>query len=196
MSSIFAPAVAAILRNDVVSWCYGVTFNFTSGPMSVWQGVGPTDATAFGGPVFQGLGNFGTIDAVEIGVASATQAIQFKLSGVDPTLFPLALNQATEVQGQRAQLYMLFFANGGPLIGCASRRVVVMDKIIVSAAMGESGPMLTMQLNGEPILAPKNGRPWALLTQADQLARYPNDNALERVTELAGAQTLLWIADP
>jgi hypothetical protein len=193
LSSIFSAAVTGLLAGDTVMWCFGATFSFASATKSVWQGVGSLDATTFSGPIFDGLGNLGTIDIVEVGVQSATRSVIFTLSGVDASLFSTALAQAAEVQGRRAKIYMLFFDGSGSLLGCALRRTVVMDKITVAGDMTDAGPTLTLQLSSEPILGPKNGRPWSLLNHADQLARYPSDNALERVTNLSGKQTLLWI---
>jgi hypothetical protein len=192
VSSIFAPAVAAILKGDTVSWCYGASFDFASGTQSLWQGIGPLDASSFGGPAFQGIGNFGSLSSLEIGVTSPTQSLEFQLSGVDKSLFSTALNQASEVEGRKAGVYLIFFGSAG-LIGCALRRTVVMDKITIRGSMSETGPSLILSLAAEDSLAPKNGRPWSLLTQADQIGRYSNDAALERVTALSSKQTLLWI---
>jgi len=195
--SAFAAAVEAMLKGDTVRYCYGVTFQFASGAMSVWQGFGELDATPFGGPLFSGVGNMGSIGSVEIGTSAQTQSVTFQLSGVDPKYSAYARNQATEIKGRRALLYLLFFTGSGPdagasLLDCRLRRTLRMDKITGEIQANQAGLQMVNTLVCEPILATKSRAPYAMLSDSDQRARHPGDRACEFMCSLTGSETIVW----
>lgn len=191
-TDVFSAAVQAALRGDVVPGCYGVEFDFGSGPVSVWQGIGPLDASAFGGPTFQGIGNFGKIGSIQLGAVGQTDGVNFELSGLDATFFALAQTQQTQVRGRLAKLYLLFFSPTWSLLACGVRRTYRMDKITTRVNAASDPPTMICQLSCEPILAPKNHAPWSFLTDADQRGRFGGDRGLERTQLLTNRQTVVW----
>ena len=195
MSSVWTAAVEAALAGDPVGIAYGVEMAFASGPMAVWPGQGSLDCSAFGAPVFQGIGQVGQIGTVEMGTVAATQAVTLSLSGLDAGLYSKAQNQGAEVRGRRARIYLIFFdPRTGALLDVRVRRTVVMDKITTSIDGNANPPTMILSLFCEPVLATKNRAPYAFLTDADQRGRFPDDRALERMQELTNNQTLVWTA--
>lgn len=189
--SVFAAAVAAALQGDAVGLAWGASFAFASQAMAVWQGMGPLDASAFGAPTFQGLGPMGSVGAVELGQVEVTQGVTFELSGLDTTLFALSQNQAAEIRGRRAKLFLLTFdARSLTLLGANLVRTLEMNKMTVKADANADPPTMRISLSAEPILAAKDKAPFALLTDGDQRARYPGDRGLERTQVLTHRQTL------
>jgi len=191
-TDVFSAVVQAALKGDVVNACYGVQFSFASGPVSVWQGIGPLDASAFSGPTFQGLGNFGRIGAVQLGTVAQTDGISFELSGLDATFFSLAQSQQAQVRGRLARLYLLFFSASWSLLACGVRRTFLMDKMQTKINAAADPPTMIVSLSCEPILASKNKAPWTFLTDADQRGRYGGDRGLERAALLTQKQTMVW----
>lgn len=200
MSSIFAGAIEAAIRGDAVSIMLGVKLNYLSGPDAYWNGVGPLDATAFGGPIFKGAGRLGSMSgSLEIGTQAATQELTLSLSGLDPSILAKMQDQETEVQGRRAEIYFLTFAAPAgkreterALVSCARRRTLVMDRMPLEAGPVEGGHQATISVVCQPLLAGKNRAPWAFLTDADQQARYAGDRVCERVQELIQKQSIVF----
>lgn len=198
MSSIFTGAIEAAIRGDTVSVMLGARLNFASGADAYWNGVGPLDATAFGGPVFKGAGKMGTIsETIEIGTQSATEQLTLTLSGLDVSILAKMENQETEVQGRRAEIFYLTFStptgqSGASLIACSKRRTLIMDQMPLEAGPAEGGHKVAISVICEPLLASKNRAPWAFLTNTDQQRRYPDDRACERVQQLIQKQSMVF----
>ncbi|CAN2533110.1 hypothetical+protein [Methylocapsa aurea] len=200
MSSIFTGAIEAAIRGDTVSVMLGARLNFTSGAAAYWNGIGPLDATALGGPVFTGVGALGAIsDTIEIGTQAATEQLTLTLSGLDVSILAKMENQENEVQGRRAEIYYLTFASdlsaGRPemsLVSCAKRRTLIMDQMPLEAGPVEGGHKVAISVICEPLLASKNRAPWAFLTNTDQQRRYPGDRVCERVQQLIQKQSMVF----
>jgi hypothetical protein len=198
MSSIFTDAIEAAIDGDTVSIMLGARLNYASGPDAYWNGIGPLDAAALGGPVFKGVGSLGTIsETVEIGTQSATQNLTLKLSGLDVSILAKMENQETEVQGRRAEIFFLTFASPAAkpawtLLSCAKRRTLLMDRMSLDASPTEGGHEVSISLVCEPLLASKNRAPWAFLTNTDQQRRYAGDRVCERVQELIQKQSMIF----
>lgn len=193
--SVWSAAVEAILAGDPVGAAWGAEFFFASKTMAIWPGQGSFDTSAKGGPIFQGIGGMGAVGAVEMGAVAATQAVTFTLSGLDPSIFAIAQDQAGEVRGRRAKLYMIFWdALTFELVDVRVRRTFKMNKLSADIDGGQNPPSMVLSLSCEPILATKNRAPYSFLTDGDQRARYPDDRGLERMQELTGNQTLIWTA--
>lgn len=200
LESVWTEAVKLLLRGDDVRFACGVEFTFRSQTMACWEGFGPLDAPAFGGPVFLGIGNMGRIGPLQLGSVAQTEGVIFELSGLDPSFFAAAQDQANEVRGRQCRIYFLFFNNisvnpaipDWALVDARARRTFEMDRIKTSVNMEGDTPTMLLSLSAEPILATKNAKPNAYLTDADQRARYPGDRILERIGELAMHQTIIW----
>jgi len=192
LESVWTEAVRLLTRGDAVNIAYGVEFTFRSKTMACWEGFGPLDATAFGGPIFYGIGNMGRIGPLELGSVAQTEGVTFELSGLDPTFFAEAQNQSTEVRGFQCRVYFNFFDADWKLVDSRPRRTFQMDRIKTSVSMQNEPPTMVLTLSAEPILATKNAKPNAYLTDADQRSRYPGDRSLERIGELSVHQTVTW----
>lgn len=191
-STFFSTAVQALLKGDTLYATYGVQFNFASGSVAVWQGIGPIDASAFSCPVFSGVGNMGKIGSLEMGVVAGTQSVEFELSGLDATFFAKSQSQQSEVRGRRCTVFILFFNSSATLIDCRVRKTYVMDRIVTNVSADGDTPSMICKLSAEPILAPKNQSTYSFLTDADQRARFPGDRGLERTQLLTNRMTLVW----
>lgn len=191
--STWTSAIAAILAGDTVNYGYGVEFRFASETISLWQGVGRLDATAFAGPVFQGIGALGRIASLELGAVAQTEQITFELSGLQPSLVGLVPDQASEVKYRVARLWFQFFDAEFNLIDARPRRTYLMDRLIPDVNAATDPPTFKLTLTAEPRLATKNQARFSYLTDADQRARHSGDRILERVGLLSVKQTMLWL---
>lgn len=186
--------VQSLLKGVSVAHGYGVRFNFDSGPIAVWGGLGNLDATAFSCPVFEGIGSLGRVSAIEVGTTAATEALTFELSSLDTRIHAIANDQADEVMGRRAEVYLYFMdigaTSGNILVHCMKRRTVIMDKMTPKIEMTEDGPLMTISVTSEPVLSRKNRAGNTFLTDADQRARYPGDRIFERAA--LSERTVVW----
>jgi hypothetical protein len=197
--SFFTPAVIEALRRGAAVLADGVVFRFASETIALWPADGPLDASAFGGPTFLGIGALGRISSIELGTVAATQAVSFELSSLDPQIFAIAQDQQDEVQGRRVEIWRLVFDlaqpdRGNGLIACAKRRTLIMDKITTNVQPSADGPVMTISVTAEPLLAAKNRAGNSYLTDAEQRARYPGDKILERTSFAAGKRTVFWFS--
>lgn len=92
-------AVAA--AKTVVAMVTLCDLNFGSGTVRVHDGIG---ALTFNSQTYNGLGTYGTIDAVNEDVATTAKALQLTLSGVEPSLVNSAMTE--DYQGKTVTLYV------------------------------------------------------------------------------------------
>jgi hypothetical protein len=195
----YTPAVIEALRRDSVILADGVVFRFASETLALWPADGPLAAAAFGGPTFLGIGALGRISAIELGAVAATQPVTFELSALDPRIFAIAQDQQDEAQGRRVEIWRMVFdlaqpSVGNGLIACAKRRTLIMDKLVTNVQPSPDGPLMTISLTAEPLLAAKNRAGNSYLTDAEQRARFPGDKILERTSFAAGKRTVFWFS--
>jgi hypothetical protein len=193
--AFFDEAEAAALAGESVAIRWGVLLHCASGDLALSDCIGSVDASAFGGPVFLGLGALGAVnDEIEIGSTAPTGAVKLTLSGLDERAFELMIDQQTEIWGRKARLYYLIFA-GAPewrLIAAKRRRTLIMDMMELEVAPGEKGAVAAINLTCQPITSGKFRAPWRMLTDVDQKNRYPGDRSCERVQALTQAQPMIF----
>lgn len=189
----FTDAEAAALDDGSVCVRWGVQMHCATGDVALSDFFGPCDATAFGGPVFEGVGSLGKIsDEVEIGSNAPTGAVKLSLSGLDEKAFDLMIDQQTEIYNRKARLYYLIFANPPEwtLNSAKRRRTLIMDTMSLEVEPGPNGAVATITLTCQPVTSGKFRAPWQMLTDIDQKERYPGDRSCERVQSLTQAQPM------
>lgn len=157
------------------------SFHFLSQTMHVWPGMGSivTDDRTF-----LGVGAVGSISGLELGYGRPTKTTTITLSGLDTTYFGLAADQADEVHGRRAEIFIVGLGTGvkgeewaPAAIGLEATRE--MDKM--TRAIDHEAKASVITLTMEPIGAIRWRAAHGFLNDDDQRARYAGDLALERV---------------
>lgn len=166
--------------HDTPHMALGLTLHFKSETMHVWTGVGPVQASD---RRFEGVGNVGSISGLEIGYGRPTSTTTIELSGLDARYFALAADQAAEVRGRKAEIWLLGFGTGVMgeewVLAAASREGTrQMDQLTRSIDHGTQKSTITLTL--QPLEVMRWRSPSGLLTHDDQQRRHPGDRALER----------------
>ena len=84
------PAVVTAIESAYVKPAILVQITLLTGPLYIWNGVGPL---SWSGATFQGVGQFGNISSIEEGSNVQARGITLTLSGFDPSLINDALNE-------------------------------------------------------------------------------------------------------
>lgn len=82
-----------------------------SGTVNMWTGFG---TITWNGIIFTGVGNFGGIDAVQETSDMSATSVGFSLSGIDPAMLEIALNEIQ--QGNNAYLWLGLLDSSGNLM--------------------------------------------------------------------------------
>ena len=140
----------------------------------VFSGVGEF---TWGGKTFLGVGNLGTIDGVEETQDLKAADLRMTLSGVDPSLVALALDD--DYQGEAAFFWVAFLDSDHQMVGDP----VGPWEWEMENMTGEIGETGTLTLTATNIMAkwdkPNNSR----YTHEEQQRLYPGDMGLEYVVD-------------
>ena len=155
-----------------------ILFNadFPSGFVYAHSGVGDI---LFNANTYKGVGQLGKVSVIEETNELKPTVIKVELSGVDPALISVALND--NIQGRSAEMYLAFLDDQHQVIGTPvgpwSGRMDIMS--------GELGnKTATIQLEVESRLADWERPRMRRYTDADQQQQYPGDKGLEFVNEM------------
>lgn len=153
-----------------------VRMEFDSGVIRVWNGRGPIVAN---GEVYDGTGKLGKISAIEETVEQKSTGVVFELSGVDPSLISIALNE--DVQGRTCEVFKAFLNDSyqvvtSPILMFRGR----MDIMTVTA----TGKEAIVRVTAESRLIDWNVPRIRRYTDASQKERFPNDKFFEFVSEI------------
>lgn len=97
LTSDLATAIVARVVNPVLL----AFFDFESGPVRVWSGIGDL---SWGGNTYGGIGNFGGVSPIEETKDLSARGATFTLSGIPSSLVALALTD--NYQGRAAKLWL------------------------------------------------------------------------------------------
>jgi len=131
------------------------------------------------GYTWTGVGVLGSVEAIAEDVALQANGIRLTLSGVDPEVISIALQQA--YQGRAAKIWIAFVNDAGAIIADPLQIFGGrMDNMTVT-----DGQTASVVLNLESELAAWNRPRVRRFTDTDQQAEYPGDRGMEFVTEAA-----------
>lgn len=176
------PATDAALDERVKRPVLLVDLEFASGAVYAWSGVGDL---AWNGKTYKGVGHLGKIVEIEESEELQNNPLILSLSGVNPELWSISLNE--EYRGRPARIWFGFLdvdhkLQGDP-IGPFPGKMDVME--------GELGRTGTLTLTLESPMADWETPRIRRYTHADQQAEFPDDFGLEFVSAVAEME-LLW----
>lgn len=177
----FLPSlVAAQAAGQHIICAFFVTFDFKSGPMYVWEGDGPLNR---GGHDWRGIGHrqdgqgnpLQSIEGLEQAINGNAPQMTLTMSGVDSTVVAAASSDdPDEIEGRDLTVQIGFFdatlPGLVPLDTLLTLGVWAMQKPSFTA----TGPTLrTITLPAETLFAARSRAPFGLLTDVDQVRRFP-----------------------
>jgi hypothetical protein len=132
-----------------------------------------------------GVGLLGAVESIREDTGLQANGVKLTLSGVDPQVISIALQQA--YQGRPAKIWVAFVNDAGAIIADPLQIFGGrMDNMNVS-----DGQTAAVVLNLENELAAWDRPRVRRFTDADQQAEYPGDLGMQFVTEAAN-RTLTW----
>jgi len=177
------PAVVTAIESAYVKPAILVQITLLTGPLYIWNGVGPL---SWSGATFQGVGQFGNISSIEEGSNVQARGITLTLSGFDPSLISDALNEYK--QGLPVNVWLAFFDASGNVvpdpIGSWSGRT---DQPIISV----DGPTAILAITCENRLIDMNVAVSRRYTHMDQQIDFPGDLGMSYVDAIQQL-TLYW----
>jgi hypothetical protein len=188
--SILGTLLADIVQGESLQATLGVRFDFSTGTRRVWKGNGPlTDGL---GHTWEGVGNIGAISGLQLGLGDVTEPLTFELSGLDASFASVAVDQST-LRGRDCAVYLIVFNPDWTLAeNPVSLRTAVMDRMV--RKIDSQNRLVSITLTAESFMVTRFRSPNAYLTHADQIARYPGDRGLERISGYTApaARMLYW----
>ena len=186
MSRDVDPAIDPELEADPYRLLVMAELDFPSAPVYVHSGVGEVD---FDGKTFLGVGQLGKVSPLQETTELQSYGLSLELSGVDPALVSISLND--NVQGRDAKIYLVFLDEDlqiiNPPVGPWVGRMDYMG--------AEVGQTATLILHIESRLADWERARIRRYTDEDQQAEYPGDKGLEFVSQMQEKE-LLWGPKP
>lgn len=165
----------AVLNDDVIRPIVLAKLEFGGG--TVYVNNSPIMLT-FGGNNYDGVGNFGGVSKVSETASIQSTSLELSLSGVDPALVSIALNE--NYQGKKATVYLGFLDSDFALVddptlifkGRMDTMPIKLDK--------ESVVGLTIESRLADLFRPRVIR----FNNAEQQQLFPGDKGLEFVEEM------------
>lgn len=148
-----------------------VMFDFLSGPVYVWQGFRPL---VVDGITWNAVGPLATVGQVEDAISDNAPTITLRISGVSASLIAKALEESSEVRGQLAYIYDIFFDDDWQPTGSPSVYAVVrMDTVKISNNRNPDGSRdQAIEVACEHFLTNGPNPPFGRYSSADQSARH------------------------
>lgn len=106
MSRDIDAALKAASKQDKIQPVILVKLKYDSADVNVWSGFG---TLSFGGEDYLGVGDFGSVSPIQEDSELATSSIQLTLSGINPALLSVQLNE--HYQGNPATVWLGMFDN-------------------------------------------------------------------------------------
>lgn len=106
MSRWVSSANQTAAESQNILMALAVDLDFASGHVRAHDGIG---AISIGGNSYEGIGSFGSIEAVEESIEVIAKPLKLKLSGVDSSIISKALNETTNYQNRSATLYFVVY---------------------------------------------------------------------------------------
>jgi hypothetical protein len=167
---IVSPALAALVADRTVRVGALVMFDFLSGPMRVWGGFGDIET---GGHVWSGLGELGSVSAIELPHNGSAPETTFTLSGVDPTLLAAALASRAETYDRDVVVWLQHFdATWAPVDAPVP---IYFGRMDVMTAKTTDAKSRIVEVKAEWLFARRAIPAFASLSDRDQQARAAGD---------------------
>jgi hypothetical protein len=166
--------VAAAVGARDAGWALLVQFAFLSEVKRVWTGFG--DLRTPDGRVWSGLGEVIGVDGLQGPLSGSAPAGKVTVSGVSPSLVPIALSELDEYTGRPVAFFFAVFANRS-LIGGANPLGL---RIMTTLQIDRTGETRTMSINHESPYVGRNNPANGWYTDRDQQSRYHGDRFCER----------------
>lgn len=182
---VFSATAQAKLAGQRVAVAAAVKMELAGETIFLWLGNGKLRTND--GQEWEGLGRLGGLDGLEFGAIAPTQQITMKLSGLDAELANDARDQYAQMRGRRVSVYALV---GNESTGQQiDMPYLVMLATIDRATLQRSGDMWVLETMAEPLFSSKHVPALNLVTNADQIKRYPGDKIFERASY---PHTIFW----
>lgn len=183
--SLFPEAIAADLAGKKVQCAFLVMFDFASGPLRLWRGMGRLDTND--GNQWKALGELGSITGIQQAVNGNAPEMTFTLSGVDADAQRKARDEfATEAKGRMVYVLLQFFGTDDP--GDPDNQRPLDNPYPIAAArmlrpeyVADSGGERSIAVRCESLFSLRSRPRWAMYTDSDQQHRFPGDKGFEFV---------------
>jgi hypothetical protein len=139
------------------------------------------------GNTYLGLGDLGQIDAITETSAELPQ-VKFTLSGVDPTMLSLALQEPVQGKAVRVK-FAIFDPSSGALLDVRMRYAGFLDVMAISDGKDSATIAVTSESAMLDLLRPGG----LLYSDADQQALNPSDLSMQYINDQV-EQKLVWPA--
>lgn len=165
--------ISAIV-STVVCPVFLVSIAFSNETIYAWSGVGNL---SWNGNTYTGVGQFGSVSAIQESSNVTAQGITLMLSGIPANLLDDSLGNLQF--GQLAQVYLGFWSiPNGALIGSPIPAFV---GLVDQPQIDIDTKTVTISISVESRLADMQRAPGGRYTDQDQRSRYPNDGSLKWV---------------
>lgn len=191
MAFFTATELAALSNKGSVRYVTLAHLKFKTAPeVRLFAGSGIFDAA---GHEWVGLGVLIQIDGLADQRGTASNPVTFTMSGVDPSVLPLALQDTEEVAEQPITVYLQLLDDDEQPVG---RLIPIFFGLMQPPSIDRSdldggGATCTVTLSAENMLVGKSKPPQGRYTDRDQRQRYPSDRFFERVAETKNL-VILW----
>lgn len=180
MARVLTPAVLLEIAKDVKYPVVFVHFQFDSGPLRLWSGVGTMN---WNGEDWLGAGDLGEVSPIEETTKLEAPGVKFKLSGIPLENLALALDEVR--QGLPVEAWLGFLTNAGEIIADPAS---VFYGETDTAEITENGETADITISAESRMQLLSQKKERRRTHEDQQIDYPGDLGLEYVAGLQNKQ--------
>lgn len=174
-------ALTNALDDTVIQPFFAVQFDFDSGPIRVWTGVG--EAT-IDGDTYTGTGNLLNISSIEETAEMAVRGATLTMTGIPSELLSLALQEP--YQGRTCTIYF-GVVDGSTYSGLTQLFTGYMDEMNIE----EGADFATIEMRVENKLIDLERARVRRFTSAYQKSKYPGDKGLDFVEDLQDKE-IVW----
>ena len=156
-------------------------FDFTSGFVRVWSGVGNF---TWNGAIWTGVGVLGRMSRIEETTELRSVSVEFELSGVPSDVLTIANGEGW--QGRAAKVWFAALDDSMALVG---EPLQVFSGLMDTMRL-EEGKTATVSLTAESRLVDLERAPVRRYTAEDQRAEYPGDRGFDSVPMLQDMEVI------
>lgn len=176
MSRTLTAGFQTALAESTLKLAVLVTFDFSSGATYYWSGTGNLSWDTH---TWLGVGMLGSMTSLE--EASGTQApgVEFEISGVDPSITAIALDDTH--QGRSCKAWLALFDTGDVLIADPA---LIFNGVMDTMTIKKSGEMASISIacEGRNIAISRNRE--LRYTDQEQRRLFPGDTGCQNVAAL------------
>jgi hypothetical protein len=167
-------------KAGIVNASWFLTLDFVSGPMGIWDGVGPNRV---GDVVYLGSGQLSGLPQIKQLVNGQAERATFSLAGTDPACARLAVLEQNEALYREIELSLGFMDEGLQLIGgLHTMWIGIMDSLraIHNGGTDEDPATATIQVEAATIFASRKRGVLSRYSDRQQKRRSADDRFCER----------------